>query len=564
MNGYDKHKLFDDAAACLSPDQWWRRRRVKCRLEKARRQFALPPGILPTLAFVADHEFLLYVFEEMKSKGGQAPGLDGLRYDDLGRGESAAALRAVAKAILAGTYRPHPYRAVKVPKADGGTRELRLRNVIDRVVAGALFRALVPYFEPLFLSSSYGFRASAKMWTAPGQEQEADNEKETFDTWRLLADLEQAVNEEHLCVLVIDDVRKAFDNVRIDDVMAILNKHITDAALLRLIEAVLRGGDDNHNIGIDQGSPLSPLILNILLHDFHDLALDQKEVSARQFRYADNLTYARVTVEQGNEILKTVGEMLQQAGLTLKGRKDGSPVVDLGKAQTAQLLGFSISLQDDKAHFSLGIDAWQKLEKNLREAHGTNNPTVTAGQVMVGWLQAYGPALDNLDQDDTLDRVLHTAADFGFHEDTSLDELKAAWASARKRWGAAGKAARQRHEATAHSDGPAGDPAIAASSAAATPPGAAPAAGGPAAQNALGDGAPPSASPVQTQPSRGPTIVRPRASVAACQSCDLPGGPASAPRSSALSQAGGHAPRRIMARGPPLLGALLRRRRRPS
>src|SRR5262245_43229431 len=77
---------------------------------------------------------------------------------------------------------------------------------------GATFRALVPYFEPRFLDSSYGFRTGARAWQAPGEK----TQHETFNTWRLLADLELAVNEERRCVLVIDDVRKAFDNVNID------------------------------------------------------------------------------------------------------------------------------------------------------------------------------------------------------------------------------------------------------------------------------------------------------------------------------------------------------------
>ncbi len=43
---------------------------------------------------------------------------------------------------------------------------------------------------------------------------------------------------------------------------------------------------------------------------------------------------------------------------------------------------------------------------------------------MIGWVQAYGPALDNLDPGDILNHVLQIAADFGFHEGISFEESR--------------------------------------------------------------------------------------------------------------------------------------------
>ena len=88
---------------------------------------------------------------------------------------------------------------------------------------------------------------------------------------------------------MIDDVRKAFDNINIDTVLTILAKHITEGALLRLIEVVLRGGDDHKVIGIDQGSPLSPLILNILMNETHDKPL-QKEDNPNSVRHKSSFS----------------------------------------------------------------------------------------------------------------------------------------------------------------------------------------------------------------------------------------------------------------------------------
>jgi retron-type reverse transcriptase len=480
MIGYESHKLFGDDAAQLPPSHHYHRRRRRRQQEKAKEQFALRPRTLPTLAFIANKDYLLWVFEQMKRRGGQAPGLDGLRYQDLSRSEIAAAFRdQVAPAIRNGTYRPYPYKQIDIPKGNGETRPLRLRIIIDRVVAGAIYRALVPYFEPRFLPCSYGFRAAAKNWTARGAKQE------TYNTWRLLADLQVVATEEKRFVLVIDDVRKAFDNVNITVVMGILAKHIKEAALLRLLEVVLRGGDDTHDNGIDQGSPLSPMILNILLDEIHDQALAKEVTNPQHLRYADNLTYPVKTIEEGNQTMEWVRDSLDKAGLTLKGRKDGSPVIDLKEEPQglrAQLLGFSVFVKNETIHYGLGTKAWDKLNDGFREAHRSENPTATANQVAVGWVQAHGPTLDSLNKAETLEHVLQRAAEVGFHEGIDLAVLEKAWNSARTRWAMVRKEARQRYEANANKANSVPPLDDAASSAAATPPGAAPDAGGPSPQ----------------------------------------------------------------------------------
>jgi hypothetical protein len=66
---------------------------------------------------------------------------------------------------------------------------------------------------------------------------------------------------------------------------------------------------------------------------------------------------------------------------------------------------------------------------------------------MIGWIQAYGPALHNLNRDETLTRIFETAADFGFHEGVSFEELKKVWGSARSRWSGARKDAKGRYVA---------------------------------------------------------------------------------------------------------------------
>jgi hypothetical protein len=74
--------------------------------------------------------------------------------------------------------------------------------------------------------------------------------------------------------LAVDDVRKAFDNVVIADVVKDHHHYLKDPALPALTAVVLRGGGGAaRRVGIDQDTPYSPVALNVRLHHLHDVAL---------------------------------------------------------------------------------------------------------------------------------------------------------------------------------------------------------------------------------------------------------------------------------------------------
>lgn len=120
---------------------------------------------IPTIDVIAATDNLLNTYHDLHRDGGQAPGPDGIRYADLGRGEVAAIMRLVSQVIRDGSYRPHRARSLRIPKASGrGQRTLRIQGIIDRVVATALHRALSPVWESIFHDRSYGFRPGRGPW----------------------------------------------------------------------------------------------------------------------------------------------------------------------------------------------------------------------------------------------------------------------------------------------------------------------------------------------------------------------------------------------------------------
>jgi len=60
--------------------------------------------------------------------------------------------------LLAGEYHPQGVRVVEIPNPKGGTRQLGIPSVVDRLVQQALLQQLTPIFDPLFSDYSYGFR----------------------------------------------------------------------------------------------------------------------------------------------------------------------------------------------------------------------------------------------------------------------------------------------------------------------------------------------------------------------------------------------------------------------
>jgi RNA-directed DNA polymerase len=367
----------------------------------------------PTLAQVADTDSLLAAYDCLHKEGGQTAGPDGLTYDALSRSEAAMFCRTLAGALRQGTYRPGPGRHVKIPKTNGGHRTLTIRSIFDRVVANALSIALTPMWEKVFLPASMGFR--------PG-----------VGAWNVLAAVESVVLEQDRNFLAIDDVRKAFDFIVIADVVKDHHIHLQDPALLALTEVVLRGSDGaTRTVGIDQGSPYSPVALNVRLHYLHDVALLEDPTSPPWFRYADNLAYLCQDESEGNQVLNRIRQSLQVGGLTLKGEDGGT--ADLREG-SVQLLGFTLSRKEDRIVFSPGRKALDGLRQNLIKAHEGSNPPLIARQIAIGWLTSLGPAFESCSESTIFHDILRVAADYGFREIGTIRSLRTIWRRSWENW----------------------------------------------------------------------------------------------------------------------------------
>jgi hypothetical protein len=89
------------------------------------------------------------------------------------------------------------------------------------------------------------------------------------------AELEATIIKEDRWVLAIDDIKQAFDNLIIEDVISDHKLYLQDNRLLSLFRVVLQGsGGPRKERGIEQGCPYSPTALNVRLHHAHVLGAE--------------------------------------------------------------------------------------------------------------------------------------------------------------------------------------------------------------------------------------------------------------------------------------------------
>ncbi len=314
-------------------------------------------------------------FAKVKANRG-ACGVDGWtvnRFDALGEEN----LNRLHSELKAGTYRPSPVRRVWIPKP--GTNERRplgIPTVRDRIVQTAVKAALEPIFEKEFRDSSFGFRPRRSCRQA-------------------LRKVGMALKSGKRHV-VDADLRRFFDTIPHEVILRGLEAKVSDGRVLDLVRAylaqgVMEGGlpsleEEYVPEGTPQGSPLSPLLANIALHDLDVLMEDS---GYEIVRYADDFLILCESRERAVDALEAVRDWTARHGLNLHPEK--TRIVDYEAGESFEFLGFEFRKDRVFPRRKSLLNLRSKVrQKTPRQSGKSLNATIQSlNPVLRGWFNYF-------------------------------------------------------------------------------------------------------------------------------------------------------------------------------
>ena len=295
---------------------------------------------------IADPLNVAKAYQQVIANAG-AGGVDGMKVEELQEwlGNN---LNKLQEQLLTGSYQPQSVRGVQIPKPDGGKRQLGIPTVIDRLVQQAMQQVLSERYERTFSANSYGFRPNKNAHQALKKAGEYVAQGKSF---------------------VIDlDLEKFFDEVNHHRLMWLLSTRIGDRRVLQLLHRYLKAGmmqgglTEQRIKGTPQGSPLSPLLSNIVLNEL-DKELEQR--GHCYVRYADDVKIFVGSKQRAEAVKASITKYITEK-LKLKVNQSKSRIC---KGYELNFLGHSIL---SKGELGLSKQSEQRLKDKVREVTKRN------------------------------------------------------------------------------------------------------------------------------------------------------------------------------------------------
>ncbi|UPQ78757.1 group II intron reverse transcriptase/maturase [Flavobacterium azooxidireducens] len=281
--------------------------------------------------------------------------------------------------IKQGNYQTQPILGIEIPKGNGKTRLLGIPTTTERVLQQAVSQSIAMLFEPEFKSSSFGFRPNKNARQAVAQ---------------ALEYIHQGLN-----YIVDTDLKTFFDEVDHCLLLNLIYKKVKCKMTLKLIRKWLKapikikGKLQKRRKGVPQGSPLSPLLSNILLHEL------DKEMTRRGHkfvRYADDFSIYCKSENQAKATKVVIEKFLKnKLKLTINQEKSG-----IRKPVNFTILGFGFvptyeKGTNNKYQLIVAEKGWKKLKETLKSITRKTTPATfeeriaKIKEVQRGWLNYF-------------------------------------------------------------------------------------------------------------------------------------------------------------------------------
>ncbi len=281
--------------------------------------------------------------------------------------------------VRSGKYLPQAILGVEILKGKGKTRLLGIPTVTDRLLQQAVLQVITARFEFGFSDSSFGFRPNRSVGQAVLKAQAYINQG-----FQYIVDI---------------DLKTFFDEVDHCYLLQLLYRKINCRETLRLIRKWLRspiqinGKLVKRRKGVPQGSPLSPLLSNIVLHEL-DRELERQGL--RFVRYADDFSIYVKTKTTARKVGNTIFKFLKnKLKLTINWEKSG-----IRRPVHFTCLGFGFVptyKKGERGKYQLVVSekSWTSLKQKLKVLTRKTTPMSfderieKLGEVQRGWINAF-------------------------------------------------------------------------------------------------------------------------------------------------------------------------------
>jgi RNA-directed DNA polymerase len=304
-------------------------------------------------------------------KNAGAAGIDKVTVEAFER-QAARNLEFVREKLKAGTYRFKPSRRVEIPKP-GSTkkRKLGIPIVMDRVVSQSMNLVLEEILGTKFTKSNFGFQRGKSQHQAIGR-------------------MRQIIAEGYgWCASI--DLKSFFDEILHGLILKLVRRNIRDEKFLTLIARALKAGVMTEtglvksDKGTPQGSPLSPILSNLVLNE-----LDQRlEARGHKYvRWADDFLIFLKTERAARRVMESTTEYLEKE-LELPVNAEKSQV---GRSHEMVFLGFQIL----RGKIRVSGKARTKFKEKVKGLTKRNNPLSMyqiireLNESLRGWMAYFG------------------------------------------------------------------------------------------------------------------------------------------------------------------------------
>jgi len=287
-------------------------------------------------------------WQQVRRNAGAA-GIDKMTVEDFESREDEL-LELIHEKLKEGIYRFKPARRVLIPKEGSSKkRKLGIPVVMDRIVSLSICRVFEEIFCPEFTRSNFGFLRGKSQHQAIGHVRGT------------------VVEGYEWCASI--DLKSFFDKIPHGLILKLIRRKVADERLITMIARALKAGVivegrfEKTIEGCPQGSPLSPMLSNIVLNEL-DHELERRGL--RYARWADDFVILVKSERAAKRVMEGTTRYLEE--------ELGLPV-NREKSQVAKVKDVPfVSFQVRAGKMRVSDKARTRFKTRVRQLTRRNNP----------------------------------------------------------------------------------------------------------------------------------------------------------------------------------------------